>query len=91
MKYFFSLLLLLILQFSNAQYPAVLTQRDQARVIDDLLEDRLRNVLPTLMRREGFDMWVVIAREYNEDPVIARYHHPHVKTFPAHEAGQRGA
>ena len=22
------------------------------------------------MRREGFDMWVVIAREYNEDPVI---------------------
>jgi hypothetical protein len=22
------------------------------------------------MRREGFDMWVIISREYNEDPVI---------------------
>ena len=50
--------------------PVILTQREQARVVDELLEDRLRNVLPGLMRREGFDMWVVISREYNEDPVI---------------------
>ncbi len=50
--------------------PVVLSQRDQARVIDELLEDRLRNTLPALMRREGFDMWVIISREYNEDPVI---------------------
>jgi Xaa-Pro aminopeptidase len=67
-------LLLFLLVFSTtksfAQYPAILTQREQAKVIDELLEDRLRNVLPTLMRREGFDMWVVISREYNEDPVI---------------------
>ena len=48
----------------------VLTQRDQARVIDELLDDRLTNLLPGLMRREGLDMWVVISREYNEDPVI---------------------
>ena len=48
----------------------VLSQRDQARVIDDLLDDRLRTLLPQLMRREGIDMWVVISREYNEDPVI---------------------
>jgi len=50
--------------------PLVLAQRDQARVVDELLEDRLRNVLPKLMRREGIDMWIVISREYNEDPVI---------------------
>jgi Xaa-Pro aminopeptidase len=53
----------------HAQYP-ILTQRDQAKVIDELLDDRLYNLLPGLMRREGFDMWVVISREYNEDPVI---------------------
>lgn len=67
-----SLLLCLII-FSNvslAQYPVILTQREQAKVIDELLEERLRTLLPTLMRREGFDMWVVISREYNEDPVI---------------------
>ena len=50
--------------------PLILTQRDQAKIVDELLEDRLVNLLPGLMRREGFDMWVVISREYNEDPVI---------------------
>ncbi len=66
-------LLLLLIFFNSpsfAQYPLILSQRDQAKVIDDLLEDRLRTVLPTLMRREGFDMWVVTSREYNEDPII---------------------
>ena len=62
--------LILITKFSIAQYPVILSQRDQAKVVDDLLEDRLRTLLPTLMRREGFDMWVIISREYNEDPVI---------------------
>jgi hypothetical protein len=34
------------------------------------LKKRLEVVLPEIMAREGFDMWLVIAREYNEDPVI---------------------
>ena len=70
MKSLLAILLSLILNSTFAQYPVILTQRDQAKVIDDLLEDRLRTLLPDLMRREGFDMWVVISREYNEDPVI---------------------
>jgi Xaa-Pro aminopeptidase len=69
MKYSLFLLLCSI-QLSFAQYPGILSQRDQARVIDEVLDDRLKNLLPTLMRREGFDMWVIISREYNEDPVI---------------------
>lgn len=66
------LLILFIIVFAaevRAQYP-ILTQREQAKVIDELLDDRLYNLLPSLMKREGFDMWVVISREYNEDPVI---------------------
>jgi hypothetical protein len=70
MKYLFFFLLFFTIQYSSAQYPIILSQREQAKVIDDLLEDRLRNLLPALMKREGFDMWVVISREYNEDPVI---------------------
>jgi Xaa-Pro aminopeptidase len=50
--------------------PLVLSQREQATVVDDMLNDRLRNLLPKLMRANGIDMWVVISREYNEDPVI---------------------
>ncbi len=70
MKYLFSIFLLFLIEFSFAQYPTILTQRDQARIIDELLDDRFRNILPGLMKREGFDMWVLISRENNEDPVL---------------------
>src|SRR5210317_307921 len=48
----------------------ILPLRERAEVIDRVLDDKLKNTLPVLMRREGFDMWVVISREYNEDPII---------------------
>ena len=35
-----------------------------------LLEERLDLLLPTLMRETGVDMWLVVAREYNDDPVF---------------------
>lgn len=70
MKYKLSFIFLLMVQLAFAQYPIILSQREQARIVDELLEDRLRNVLPGLMRNTGIDMWVVISREYNEDPVI---------------------
>lgn len=50
--------------------PLILPLRERAQIQDDLLEDRLRSILPALMRREGFDMWVIAGREYNEDPVL---------------------
>lgn len=54
---------------ANEQYP-VLPMKERAEIIDQLLEDKLKNTLPVLMRREGIDMWVVMSREYNEDPII---------------------
>ena len=50
--------------------PVVLPERTRAQVIDEILEDRFENLLPRLMRRQGVDMWVIISREYNEDPVL---------------------
>lgn len=44
--------------------------KERAEVINDLLQDKIKTVLPGIMRREGIDMWVIISREYNEDPVI---------------------
>jgi Xaa-Pro aminopeptidase len=55
--------------FAAAEAPAVLALKDQARVVDGWLKVRLDTVLPGLMRREKFDMWLVICEEYNEDPV----------------------
>lgn len=51
-------------------YPHILPMKERAAVIDDLLKDKVQNVLPELMERTGIDMWVVVSREYNEDPVI---------------------
>lgn len=48
----------------------ILPLRARAAVRNEWLRERLDTVLPEIMRREGFDMWIVAAREYNEDPVI---------------------
>jgi len=50
--------------------PAILTLRDQAEMYNAWLTVRLGRLLPELMRQEGFDMWIVICRENNEDPVF---------------------
>ena len=65
-KILFSLLLFFSIQ-SSAQ---VLSLREQARVMDELMGDRLNNLLPVLMEKNNVDMWVLISREYNEDPVL---------------------
>lgn len=67
------LISLSLLSFSlNAQhdYGHILSMKDRAATINRLLEDKVQNYLPEIMRREGIDMWVVVSREYNEDPVI---------------------
>jgi Xaa-Pro aminopeptidase len=50
--------------------PAILTLREQAEMYDAWLTVRLERLLPELMRAEGIDMWLVICRENNEDPVF---------------------
>ncbi|MEQ9104499.1 MAG: M24 family metallopeptidase [Rhodothermales bacterium] len=51
-------------------FPGVLPMKDQAAAIDRMLEERMETVIPMIMRRAGVDVWIVAAREYNEDPVI---------------------
>ena len=48
----------------------VLSLRQRAVLQDQILEQRLDQLVPALMRRSGIDAWVLIAREYNEDPVL---------------------
>ncbi len=50
--------------------PAILPMRERAHVQDAWLENRLETLVPDLMRRNGIDLWVMSAREYNEDPVV---------------------
>ncbi|MEP0203107.1 MAG: M24 family metallopeptidase [Halioglobus sp.] len=66
----FLLFIVLATPIHASEYAHILPMRERAQVIDRLLNDKLINTLPVLMRREGIDMWLVISREYNEDPVI---------------------
>jgi Xaa-Pro aminopeptidase len=55
---------------AKSSMPLVLDMESRAALIDSWLEDRVQTVLPQLMRREGIDLWLIIGREYNEDPVL---------------------
>ena len=66
-KFILFLFLINVYQFSQAQ---ILSEREQSRVVDEILHERFNVLLPQLMERTGIDMWVVISREYNEDPVL---------------------
>ncbi len=48
----------------------ILPENERAKVIDDILADRFNHLLPELMDKTDIDMWILISREYNEDPVL---------------------
>lgn len=60
-----------LLEQKNPAAPPVLPLRDRARLEDRILAERLDQIVPALMREQKIDMWVLIAREYVEDPVMA--------------------
>ena len=67
MRKYCLLILLCIVDHLPAQ---ILPLRDQAKVIDEILNERINHLLPELMEKNGIDLWVIISREYNEDPVL---------------------
>lgn len=62
--------LLIFLFFSPSAGAQILSEKEQAVLVDEILEERFTKLLPELMDREDIDMWVLISREYNEDPVL---------------------
>jgi Xaa-Pro aminopeptidase len=48
----------------------ILTHRQQAVLIRGFIEKRFDTLLPRLMREAGIDMWIIVSREYNDDPVF---------------------
>jgi Xaa-Pro aminopeptidase len=49
---------------------SILEEQGRASLKDQILEDRFTNLLPELMDKADLDMWLLISREYNEDPVL---------------------
>ena len=48
----------------------ILSLRERADLIEKIQKERIQNLLPKLMEDEDLDLWVLITREYNEDPVV---------------------
>ena len=63
-------IILLVILSNQIQSQSILGLKERARVISEIQKDRLDNLLPKLMDETGIDMWVLITREYNEDPII---------------------
>ena len=64
------LILLSVLFVSNFYAQDILPLKERAKFVNKLQKERFNNLLPELMEKTGIDMWVLIAREYNEDPII---------------------
>ena len=64
------LILFSALFVSNFYAQDILPLKERAKFVNKLQKERFNNLLPELMEKTGIDMWVLIAREYNEDPII---------------------
>ncbi|WP_298165707.1 M24 family metallopeptidase [Novosphingobium sp.] len=51
--------------------PPILSARERAEAENRILAERLDTVIPAIMRAEGIDLWLLVAREYFEEPVVA--------------------
>jgi Xaa-Pro aminopeptidase len=51
----------------------VLSVKEQAVTINEVLTDRIDHLLPKLMDEAKIDCWVIISREYNEDPILKTF------------------
>ena len=48
----------------------ILPLRERAELIDEIQKERIEKLLPNLMQEQNIDLWVIITREYNEDPIV---------------------
>lgn len=50
--------------------PPILTARERAETENRILAERLDTIIPAIMREQGIDLWLLVAREYFEEPVV---------------------
>lgn len=57
-------------EVGDPRMPHILPVKERANVIDQWLKERLDSLVAPLMREAGVDMWILVAGEYDEDPVV---------------------
>ena len=51
----------------------ILSMQERAEFIDRITQQRVQQLLPRLMAETSIDMWILISREYNEDPILKTF------------------
>lgn len=51
----------------------ILSMQERANVIDNILSKRVDQLMPKLMEQANVDMWILISRENNEDPILKTF------------------
>jgi len=67
---------ILLLMFTIVAFIAdaqILSVQKQAIIINEVLADRIDNLLPNLMDEANTDCWLIISKEYNEDPILKTF------------------
>jgi hypothetical protein len=71
---FYAFIFLSLLPTAKAQditaMSNILSMQERADFIDEISQKRVQQLLPRLMRETNIDMWLLISREYNEDPIL---------------------
>ncbi len=66
----FRLLLGFVFLYSNLSAQHILPLKERAKLMEEIQQERFDVLLPELMDKNNIDLWVLITREYNEDPVV---------------------
>jgi Xaa-Pro aminopeptidase len=64
----------IVMNETEAQAPAlppILNALERAATENRILAARLDTIIPAIMREQGVDLWLMVAREYFEEPVVA--------------------
>jgi hypothetical protein len=64
----------IVMSETEAQAPAlppILNAHERAATENRILAARLDTIIPAIMREQGVDLWLMVAREYFEEPVVA--------------------
>ena len=77
---FIIIITLLLVTFSGKTFDnvtfddaTVLTMKQRASFINNNTRERVEQLLPKLMDESGIDFWLMISREYNEDPILKTF------------------
>lgn len=66
----FRLLLGFVFLYSSLSAQHILPLKERAKLMEEIQQERFDVLLPELMEKNKIDLWVLITREYNEDPVV---------------------